>query len=291
MKTPEASCRREWLGWIRNLGRRPERERSGLHFVEGVRSVLHARDAGIEFHTVVLSEVLLTNSFAAKRVRQMKRAGIRVERVTPEEFRSISVTERASGVAAVLKQHWTPIGEADSRRGLCWVAVGLVRSQGNLGTMIRTAEAVGAAGLIVLSRETDPYDPAVVRASMGGVFPLLFVRATVREFAAWTRAATCRVVGTSPAATTSYTEVPVESPLVVMFGEERSGLTDEERAACTHLARIPIVGRADSLNVGVAAGVVLYEILRRREPLSAFVRPDVRSFSGEVECDQSAGLP
>lgn len=264
MKTPEASCRREWLGWIRNLCRRPERERSGLHFVEGVRGVLHARDAGIEFHTIVLSEVLLTNSFAAKRVRQMKRAGVRVERVTPEEFRSISVTERASGLAAVLKQHWTPLREADPRRGLCWVAVGLVRSPGNLGTMIRTAEAVGAAGFLVLSRETDPFDPAVVRASMGGVFPLQFVRATIPEFVAWTRAGGCTVIGTSPTASASYTEVPVEAPLVAVFGEERAGLSDEERDACTHFARIPIVGRADSLNVGVATGVMLYEALRRR---------------------------
>jgi RNA methyltransferase, TrmH family len=265
MKTPEASCRREWLGWIRNLGRRPERERTGLHFVEGVRAVLYARDAGIEFHTIILSEVLLTNSFAAKRVRQMKKAGVRVERVTPEEFRSISITERASGIAAVLKQHWTPIREADPLRGLCWVAVGLVRSQGNLGTILRTAEAVGAAGLIVLSRETDPFDPAVVRASMGGVFPLQFARATIPEFVAWTRAAGCRVVGTSPTATASYTEVPVEEPLVMMLGEERAGMSDDERGACTHFARIPILGRADSLNIGVAAGVMLYEVVRRRE--------------------------
>lgn len=226
--------------------------------------MLHSRDAGIGFHTVVLSEILLTNSFAAKRVRQMKRAGVRVERVTPEEFRSISITERASGIAAILRQHWTPLAEIDPRRGLCWVAVGLVRSQGNLGTMIRTAEAVGAAGLIVLSRETDPFDPAVVRASMGGLFPMQIVRASVAEFAAWSRGNGCRVVGTSPAAIASYTEVPVEPPLVVMFGEERSGLSDDERAACTDLARIPIVGRADSLNVGVATGVMLYEVLRRK---------------------------
>lgn len=275
MKTPEASDRRVWLGWVRSLGRRPEREQCGLHFVEGVRPVLHARDAGIEFHTVVLSEILLTNSFAAKRVRQMKRAGVRVVRVTPEEFRSISVTERASGIAAVLRQHWTPLAEVDAARGLCWVAVGLVRSQGNLGTMIRTAEAVGAAGLIVLSRETDPFDPAVVRASMGGVFPLQFVRATVGEFTVWARGKGCRVTGTSPSAIASYTEVPVEVPLVVMFGEERSGLSDDERAACTHLARIPIVGRADSLNVGVAAGVMLYEVLRRSQAGSGVGRARV----------------
>ena len=211
--------------------------------------------------------------------------------MTPEEFRSISVTERASGLAAVLKQHWTPLRDADPRRGLCWVAVGLVRSQGNLGTMIRTAEAVGAAGLILLGRETDPFDPAVVRASMGGIFPIQLVRATITEFAAWKRATGCRVVGTSPAATASYTEVPLEAPLVVMFGEERAGLTDEERAACTHFARIPIVGRADSLNVGVSAGVILYEVLRRRGTLPAFECPDVRSVPGEIVRDRRAGLP
>lgn len=184
-------------------------------------------------------------------------------RVTPEQFRSISWTPRASGLGAIVRQHWTPLDRIEPRRGLCWVAVGRVRSPGNLGTILRTAEAVGAGGAIFLGGEADPFDPDVVRATMGGLFRLQIVRTSIPELAVWARRHGCRVIGTSPSASALYTEVPVRAPLVVLFGEERHGLTSEELALCTHTARIPILGRADSLNVGVAAGVMLYEVLRR----------------------------
>jgi TrmH family RNA methyltransferase len=131
---------------------------------------------------------------------------------------------------------------------------------------VRTAEAVGASGIIFLGDQADPFDPAVVRASMGGIFRIQLARAGIELFEAWVRRHGCTVVGASPAGSTSYTDVPVDPPLVVLLGEERVGLSPRETAVATHLARIPMVGTADSLNVGVAAGVMLYEILRRRGP-------------------------
>lgn len=263
MPTEEPS-RRELFPLISNLSRRPFRDRTGLHFVEGVRGVLHALDAVVAVETIVASEILLTNDYMAKRVRHAKRDGVPVARVTPEEFRAISRTERASGVAAILRQHWTPLASADPERGLCWLAVSRIRNTGNLGTILRTAEAVGAGGLFVLDDETDPFDPAVVRASMGGIFRLNLVRATLEDFSKWALGHGCRVVGTSPSAERSYTEIGVEGPLVIFLGEEREGMKPGEKGLCTDMARVPILGRADSLNVGVAAGVMLYEVLRRR---------------------------
>ena len=99
---------------------------------------------------------------------------------------------------------------------------------------------------------------------MGGIFHLELVRTTLHAFSGWARRQGCRVLGGSPGAGRLYTEVEVTGPLVVMLGEERRGLSEEELAACTDMARIPILGRADSLNVGVAAGVLLYEVVRRR---------------------------
>jgi TrmH family RNA methyltransferase len=256
------------LARVRRLRLRSVRDRTGLHYLEGFRAFLQAADAGIGIDTIVYCERLARNPAVQKRVRWSKREGVRVVRVTPEEFRRGSVALRASGIGAIVRQHWTPLERADAGAGSCWIALSSLRSPGNAGTIFRTAEAAGAAGVILLGDGLDPFDPAVVRASMGGVFRLRLVRTTLREFGAWASARGCRVLGTSASAASLYTEVPVGPPLVVLFGEERRGLGAEERAVCTDTARIPIVGAADSLNVGVAAGVMLFEVLRRRVPPS-----------------------
>lgn len=223
-----------------------------------------ALDAAVPVEALVYSERLCWSSYAQKRVRCAKRAGVPVARVTPEEFRLVSQTLRASGLGAVVRQHWTPLHGIDPRRGLCWVAMSRVRFAGNLGTVLRTAEAVGAGGAFFLGGAADPFDPDVVRATMGGLFRLQLVRTSIEKFQEWSDRHGCRVVGTSPAAGVLYTEVPMDPPLVLFFGEERHGMTPEEMNLCSHTARIPIVGQADSLNVGVAAGVLLYEVLRRQ---------------------------
>lgn len=251
------------LDRVHTLRLRRFRDKTRLHVVEGLRGVLHAIEARLPIETLIYSEILCYHPVAQKRVRLAKRAGVPVERVTPEQFRKISMTPRASGLAAILRQHWTPLAEADPRRGLCWLAVSQIRSPGNLGTILRTAEAVGAAGLIVLGNDCDPFDPEVVRASMGGIFHLTLARATAAEFGEWADAAGCRVLAMTPMGESSYDDVPVDPPVVLMLGEERNGLTEAEYAVCTHRVKIPIMGRADSLNVGVAAGVMLYEVLRR----------------------------
>ena len=222
-----------------------------------------ALEAAVPVETIVYSEVLCWDPAAQKRVRLARREGVPVARVTPEQFRLISRTPRASGLGAIVRQHWTPIERINPRRGLCWIGLGQVRSPGNLGTILRTVEAVGAGGALFMGGACDPFDPDVVRATMGGLFRLQLARASLAEFWEWSRHHGCRVVGMSPSAGALHTEVPVEPPLVIFLGEERRGMTREEVALCTHLARIPILGRADSLNVGVAAGVMLYEVLRR----------------------------
>jgi len=255
---------RSTLARIRRLRLRTVRQRTGLHFIEGFRPFLQVTDAHLPIETVIYSEILAQNPIVQKKVRLTKRDGVRVLRMSPEQFRSISLTPRASGIGTILPQHWTPLDQIDPHKGLCWVVVRALRSPGNLGTIIRTAGAVGAGGLILLEDSIDLFDPSIVRASMGGIFRLQVVRTTIQAFALWSGQHACDVLGTSPTADSLYTEVPMAPPLMVLFGEERKGLTPEEFAVCTHRARIPIVGSADSLNVGVAAGVILYEMLRRR---------------------------
>src|SRR5207245_8395225 len=130
---------------------------------------------------------------------------------------------------------------------------------GNLGAILRTCDAVGCAGIILLGDTTDPYHPAALRASMGAVFSQRLVRAQLDEFARWKREHGYIVVGTSVTAEQEYRQVSYPAPLVLLMGSERLGLSAEQQAVCDMLVRIPMVGTGDSLNLAVATRGVLYE--------------------------------
>jgi RNA methyltransferase, TrmH family len=143
-----------------------------------------------------------------------------------------------------------------------------VRSPGNLGTILRTCEAVGGAGAILIGDGIDPYDPATVRATMGAVFSQRFVRTGFRELVGWKRQTGIRLVGTSPLAVKNYRAGDYRGPLILYMGSERKGMSPEHQALCDEMVRIPMVGRADSLNIAVATGVMLYEVFHQRTKLS-----------------------
>jgi TrmH family RNA methyltransferase len=257
--------KQETLGWIRLLQRhRQARDARGRFWIEGVRQFVQACDAGYCFDTIVLSRVLLGSDLAEMLARRlMKAPGVQRVRVTPEEFRSLSIAERASGIGAVVRQRWTPLRQAKALPGSCWLIVEELRSAGNLGTILRTAEATGAPGLILLSRNVDLFAPAVVRASMGGLFHLRLVRSTPGEVRGWASAQGMRLVGLSPRAERVWTEANISGPVALVIGEERKGLSGALMDLCDERVRLPMTGRADSLNVAVAAGVMMYEVVRR----------------------------
>jgi RNA methyltransferase, TrmH family len=285
MEHPASAPISETLSLVRRLHSRAAREAAGLFYAEGFRAFIQLIKAGAPVERIVYCEVLARSPAVQKQVRLCRRAGVPVARVTPAQFRAVSTTDRASGIGAVLPQRWAPLAEIDPRRGLCWLAVGRIRSPGNLGTLLRTADAVGAGGVLFLGEDSDPFDPTVVRAGMGGLFHLQLVRTSVAAFAGWSRDHACTVIGTSPSAATPYTEVPVTPPLFLLLGEEREGLTPPELAACTHTASIPIRGHADSLNVGVAAGVMLYEVLRRSASGGEALASQFRRRPADGDCE------
>jgi RNA methyltransferase, TrmH family len=159
---------------------------------------------------------------------------------------------------------WEPLYRIDPSNGLCWLVVETVQTPGNLGTIIRTCDAVGAAGIIILSRETDPYHPAAVRATMGSLFSQRFVRATLPELIAWKLRHDCMLIGTSPAAPMDYQAARYRPPVLLFMGEEREGLSRDHQALCDAMVKIPMVGGCDSLNLAIATGVMLYEIFNQR---------------------------
>jgi TrmH family RNA methyltransferase len=256
----------EVLSHVRALTRRTVRDRSNQLWLEGIRQFVQAFDAHLCFDTVIYSRVLLKSDLAEMLVRRLKGRGTRCVAVTPEQFRSVCTTERASGIGAVARQPWTPLRELEASAGSCLLVIEDMRSPGNLGTILRTAEATGVGGVVFMGSSCDPFDPAVVRASMGGIFHLRLVRATPDAYRRWASEHSVCTVGLTPDAPRLWTEVPRGSgPVAVLLGEERQGLSTRGRALCDVTVRLPMAGRADSLNVGVAAGVMLYELVRRAQ--------------------------
>jgi TrmH family RNA methyltransferase len=169
------------------------------------------------------------------------------------------------GLGAVVRQQWTSLNAIRPAHGGLWLAVESIDSPGNLGMIIRTAEATGVTGIIVL--DADPHDPAAIRASMGSLFSQKLVRCPVREFIRWARASGVAVVGSSPAGLLDYKGFRCRWPAVLLIGSEKHGLSDQLREACEFVVRIPMLGRGDSINAAVAAGVLLYELFDQRRVL------------------------
>ncbi len=242
---------------IRSLKSRRAREEPGLFFIEGYHIVHEAVESSTVIEQLVVAPNLLT-SWGHKLAAQLRRSGVMCLEVSDTVFESISSRDGPQGIAAVVRQHWTPL-ELCAGTGR-WVALESVQYPGNLGTILRTCDATGCAGVILIGDATDPFDPLAVRASTGAVLTQTLVRASFADFAGWVKQHQMLVVGTSPAATTSYQEVDYQHPLVLCMGSERDGLSAEQQAFCHQMVRIPMAGRRDSLNLAVATAVVLYEI-------------------------------
>ncbi|HTU26399.1 MAG TPA: RNA methyltransferase [Pirellulales bacterium] len=248
---------------IRSLATRGARDASRNLWIEGARSFIAACDAGLEFEAVVCSPILLRCSVAEMLARRLAARGIRRWKLSPEQFRQVSMASRASGIGAIVRQRWTRLDDVPRRSGLGWLVIESIRSPGNLGTILRTAEAVGIGGVIFLGPRPDPFDPAVVRACMGGIFSLPLVRTSAEAVARWAELRQVTLVGLAPQAPRLWTELPTETEVGLVLGDERNGLSVEAQRLCGTLVRLPMTGRADSLNVGVAAGVAMYELVRR----------------------------
>jgi len=242
---------------------RRHRDSSGQFFVEGVRNLAVAVEHGFPVVTLVASEKLLKSAPGRSIARQLRSAGTPFARASPEQFRSISRAERASGIGAVLRQRVKPLHRIAPRRGLCWVVLRSVRSPGNFGSLIRTSAAVGGAGFILLGGAVDPFDPAVVRAAMGALFGQTFVRTGADQLRHWARRHRLQTIGASPEGPVGCHEVAFRAPPLIVLGDERGGLDSEQRALCHELVHIPMVRGIDSLNLAVAGGILMYEVMSR----------------------------
>jgi RNA methyltransferase, TrmH family len=193
-----------------------------------------------------------------------RKAGGDVVAVPPAVMRSLANRDNPRGVLGVFEQRterWTTVEVTPDD---LWVGLDRVRDPGNLGTIIRTVDAVGATGVVLVGDCTDPFGVDAVRATMGSIFDVRVATASADEFVAWRRGFEGSVVGTQPAAASDYRTLGDRRPAVLLMGNEQAGLPDELAAVCDQLVRIPMAGRADSLNLAVATGVMLFEMSRDR---------------------------
>jgi TrmH family RNA methyltransferase len=254
---------------VRKLFERKARQESGLFLVEGLRIVAEAVETGAQLEQLVVAPDLLKSAFGKKLIEEQISRGVPVTEVSGEVFQRISLKEGPQGIAAVVHQRWMGLNEVQLKPGEpedygTWVALDSVADPGNLGTILRTHDAVGGQGVMLLDQSTDPYDPSAVRASMGAVFTQSLVRTTFTDFADWKRRNGIFIVGTSDKAVRDYHEAIYPPSLVVLMGSERQGLQPQHLALCDEVVRIPMKGKSDSLNLAVATAVVLYEILNQR---------------------------
>ena len=248
----------------RALTRRKERDATGLCLVEGIFHVgeaLAAADAGratVEY--LLYAPDRLISDFGRGLVARAAAAGVSVYEVAAEVLAGVAEKDNPQGLLAVVRPRRYQLDELDAG-GFPWgVALVAPQDPGNVGTVLRTIDAVGASGLLLLDGGVDALHPVVVRASMGVVFHRPIVSASFADFLSWARAGGRQLIATSARGRGDYRATLYALPLVLLLGSEREGLSAEQVAAADDLVRLPMRGRVTSLNLAVAAGVLLYAI-------------------------------
>lgn len=238
---------------------------SGSIFCDGVQPVWRAIDAGAEIEALVVSPDLLAGSPGERLVSEQEEVGTPVVRVSEALYRRISERDGPSGLGAIVRVEATELAAIPVAADSVYVVLHEVANPGNLGSILRSADAAGAAAVMLTGITTDPFSPPAARASTGSLFALPIAKEPdAGAFFSWAREREVTVVMTSAHASRSYLEAELRRPVAVVFGNEGTGLGPEMLTRGDLSIRVPMVGSATSLNLSVAVGVVLFELQRGR---------------------------
>jgi len=249
---------------IRGLSLAKNRKESGLFLAEGLKLVADAVEAGWHVRYLVHAARVANEALVERLSTVARSRGADIVSVSEAVLGKIARRENPQAVIGVFEQRLTPPGDIRPRDTDVYVALEAIRDPGNLGTIIRTADAVGATGVILVGETVDPFSVEAVRATMGSIFHVPLARASHAEFEALRARWPGTVAGTHLDATTDYRAAEYRGPVLLVMGGEQAGLTPALADACGTLVRIPMAGKADSLNLAIATGVMLFEILRDR---------------------------
>jgi TrmH family RNA methyltransferase len=244
---------------IRKLGKKKGRQESGLFYVEGLKLVGAALEQGANIAQVIYSPELLVSDFGREIIEGAQTKHIELMNVSESVFNSFSLKSGPQGIAALVHQNWVDLAESDAQKGL-WAALEDVQDPGNLGSTLRSLDAAGGRGMILLGDSTDPYHPTAVRASMGAIFTQKLVKTGTAEMRQWKEKVKAKIVGTWCGDAQPYRSYNYPRDMILMMGSEQKGLQEEHLQLCDQLVHIPMQGYVDSLNLACAASVVLFEI-------------------------------
>jgi TrmH family RNA methyltransferase len=260
------SLQNERVKLIRSLEMRKVRRETGLFVAEGTSLMLSGRAAGWSPKILLFLAGGGQPEAASELARWAERAGTECLEVSGPVLAKLAGKDNPQNMLGVFEQRWASLPDARAvPDGALWLALEAPRDPGNLGTILRTSEAVAASGVILIGPSCDPYSREAVRASMGSIFNVPVVRLEAQPFLAWRAAWRGDVVGTHLAARDDFRRARYRTPLLLVMGSEGPGLSGELAAACSRLVKIPMAGRLDSLNLAVASALMLYEL--RKESL------------------------
>ncbi len=243
---------------IRALARRKERAESGLLVIEGLAHIGAALEAGTPLEFLLAATPLPDSGYAQIILALAEERGIELLTTEPDILADLAGKDNPQGLLAVARWQATPLSNISAATHPWLAAAVAPQDPGNVGTLLRTLDAVGASGLLLLDASVDPAHPTAVRAALGSLFWLPVVQTDYATFAVWAASQGYQLTGSSARAATDYRHAAYRKPAILLLGSERAGLTPEQSAACQQLVRLPMAGRATSLNLSVAAGVLLY---------------------------------
>lgn len=244
---------------VRSLRDKRHRRIERRFLAEGLRILTEAREAGR------LPEYLFfvedSHPLVATLIAETEAAGGEAIQTNADILSKLSGKDNPGAVIGVYPEFPTKLAALDRTTAPIWLVAERMRDPGNLGTMLRTADAVGAGGLILLDECVDPFSVEAVRASMGALFTIPVARAPWDEFQAWLRGGPGQLVGLSLDTDHDYRGAAYAAPTFLLTGNEAQGMPDDMAAECDLLVKIPMLGKADSLNAAIATAVMAYEVL------------------------------
>ena len=246
----------------RSLRDKKNRRAEGLFLAEGLRILTEARESKVLPERLFFSDG--AHPLLQKLIAATEAAGGEAIETGEDVLHKISGKDNPQAVIGVYRAFDTALAGIDRDSAPLWIVAQALRDPGNLGTILRIGDAAGAVGLILIDDCADPFSVEAVRASMGALFTQKIAAARWPAFLAWLRAGPGKLVGTSLNAATDYRRARYESPTFLLIGNESQGLPADYEAACDLLVKIPMMGRADSLNAAVATAVIAYEALNQR---------------------------
>jgi RNA methyltransferase, TrmH family len=249
---------------LKSLDRKKARTETGLFLAEGARLAEEALNHGWSPAYVLAGVNALERDQTAALLARMKKAGARVLTASEKVLGSVARKDNPQTVVSAFKQKLSKLSDLPTDGPRRWIALYEVRDPGNLGTIVRTADAAGCDGVILIGQSCDPFSVEAVRATMGSLFAMSLVATKFDDFNAWRSKAGARMVAASMRGKRAHDKADYGQRSVVLMGNEQAGLPTDVEALCDELVRIPMMGAADSLNLASASSVMIYEVWRSR---------------------------